>query len=335
MAATWVERHKLNNSLLVFIHGIFGDATNTWRGIPNLLQNDFASDPRICSYDSYLFEYPSTLFNQVPFDPYILDQLDIFLKGLPDKYQTTVLVGHSQGGLLAKLYVLRELERQMGQSMTIDLGITLGTPHKGRWILNPLLWAQHVPIPLIRPPFWQLAQLASGSTNIRKLKQSWTTANISPTACDPKPTIRYIRSIAVSGAFDRWVKRSSAAGMAGVDIHRGVQEGHVSMAKPKSRAALAVELLRQELSTHEEPKEILDRLDILSSDGTKRSDFARSHARQVIEMVKRAHSEFNSEEVARKAASLLLDFIHDFRRRPMPKLSLDSAVEEYCKRQLT
>src|ERR1700731_448713 len=97
MAATWVERHKLNNSLLVFIHGIFGDATNTWRGIPNLLQNDFASDPRICSYDSYLFEYPSTLFNQVPFDPYILDQLDIFLKGLPDKYQTTVLVGHSQG----------------------------------------------------------------------------------------------------------------------------------------------------------------------------------------------------------------------------------------------
>jgi hypothetical protein len=91
MAATWVERHKLNNSLLVFIHGIFGDATNTWRGIPHLLQNDFASDPRICSYDSYLFEYPSTLFNQLPFDPYILDQFDLFLKGLADKYQTTVL----------------------------------------------------------------------------------------------------------------------------------------------------------------------------------------------------------------------------------------------------
>jgi pimeloyl-ACP methyl ester carboxylesterase len=334
MAATWVDRNKLNNSLLVFIHGIFGDATNTWRGIPDLLQNDFASDPRICSYDSYLFEYQSKPFRQPALDPFILDQLDLFLKGLPPKYRTTVLIGHSQGGLLAKLYVLRELERGMGQSMTIDMVITLGTPHRGRWILNPVLWAQHLPMVGDYLPFWQLGQLASKSANIRKLKKNWTIANIATAPCNPKPNLRYVRSVAVSGAFDRLVTVRSAAGMPGVDIHRGVTQGHISMAKPKSRAALAVELLRQELSAHELPKEILDYLGTLAFDADKRSEFVRSHAGRVINIVKKAHPEFNAQEVESKAAVLLLDFIDDFRKRPLRKLNLENAIVDYCERQL-
>jgi hypothetical protein len=95
-----------------------------------------------------------------------------------------------------------------------------------------------------------------------------------------------------------------------------------------------VELLRQELSRHEEPKEILGELEVLSSDATKRSTFVESHATKVIDIVRRRHPEFNTAEVERKAASLLVDFIGEFRKRPMRKLALDKAVIEYCKRQL-
>ncbi len=332
--ATWVERHPLNNSLLLFIHGIFGDAASTWRGIPDLLQNYFTSDSRIRSYDSCLFEYQSKLLNQPPLEPTILNALDSFLKGLPPKYHTTVLVAHSQGGLLAKLYVLRELERNMGQSMTIDMIITLGTPHKGRWALVPLLWTQHFPLLGNRLPFWQLAQLASRSCNIRSLRKNWTTERIQTSSCAPTPNSRYIRSVAISGAYDLLVSERSAAGMTGVDIHRRVQKGHIAMAKPRSHADRVVELLYEELSRHEEPKEILEHLSNATSNAANRSAFVRSHTVQVVEIVQKKHPDFNEGEVANKAAALLLDFIYDFPKRPLRKLTLESAIQEYCERQL-
>src|SRR5882762_6330835 len=100
----WVNRHKLNNSLVIFIHGIFGNGWSTWKGVPAILQRQFNNDPLLRSYDIYLFQYPTPVLRQQPtLDPYALDQLDQFVASVQDKYRSTVLIAHSQGGILAKL----------------------------------------------------------------------------------------------------------------------------------------------------------------------------------------------------------------------------------------
>src|SRR5882762_270507 len=96
----WVNKHKLNNSLVVFVHGLWGNWSSTWRGIPELLQQLFPVDPSIRSYDFYLFRYDTSLLKQPALRPYVLDKLANFLKGVGGKYRTTVLIGHSQGGIL-------------------------------------------------------------------------------------------------------------------------------------------------------------------------------------------------------------------------------------------
>jgi hypothetical protein len=60
----WLNRHKLNNSLVVFLHGLFGSRWGTWRFLPDLLEVILASDPRVRSYDAYLFDYSSSFRRQ-------------------------------------------------------------------------------------------------------------------------------------------------------------------------------------------------------------------------------------------------------------------------------
>src|SRR5258706_13904280 len=149
----WVNRHELNNSLVVFLHGIFGERWATWKGIPDVLQDRAATDPLISSYDVYLFEYETRIFRQPFLDPYVIDDLDRFLSSCRSKYRTTVLIGHSQGGILAKLYVTDKLIREEGELLTIDKIVTFGTPHRGLRVLNLLLLLQNIPLAKSLLPF--------------------------------------------------------------------------------------------------------------------------------------------------------------------------------------
>ena len=125
----WFNRHPLNNSLVVFVHGIFGDSWGTWLGVPGIIQGIAEHDPWVRSYDFFSFQYDSSAFQQPPLIPFAVDGLRQLLNRVQEKYETVALVAHSQGGLLSKAFILEELLAGNGRSIKVDLLITLCTPH--------------------------------------------------------------------------------------------------------------------------------------------------------------------------------------------------------------
>jgi pimeloyl-ACP methyl ester carboxylesterase len=319
----WINRNELNNSLVVFIHGVFGSPWGSWKGIPELIQSK-NDDPRVRSYDMYLFEYDTSLRRQPALDPYVVDGLKQFLQGCLDTYQTTVLIAHSQGGIVAKLYVLRMLSAGMGLDLSVDMIITLGTPHKG------VLLAGLVPPPFLR----QVRQLAPWSRNIKTLRASWGPPLVASTPATPTTHSRFIRSLAVFGAYDRLVGRDSAQGF-GVDSPTSLMLSHPALAKPRSIPSALADLILQELRKHKHPQDILDRIRTIRATTAARNAYLDANAERIGELVSAARPELANRPFAAKVAGILDDFLLDFPRRPLRNLSFDTALMLYARRRLS
>jgi triacylglycerol esterase/lipase EstA (alpha/beta hydrolase family) len=243
------------------------------------------------------------------------------------------LIAHSQGGILAKLYVLKQLMNGHGGTLLVDLIITLGTPHRGRLLLNPLLWCQNIPYVRGLLPFRQLGQLASWSRNIRTLRKHWTDTHISQTPCSPTAKRRYIRSIAVIGAFDRWVSAKSAAGFS-VDSREYLSLGHPALAKPGSRTEHLAQLILDQLREHHYPGAILDSIRRIRAEAREHQRYVRNYTGMIGSLVRLARPGLGKTGIEIKTASLLNDFLDDFPRRPLRNLVLDTALKTYAERQL-
>src|SRR5262245_16115241 len=128
----WVSRHPLNNSLAIFIHGIWGSRWHTWRSYVDFFQRLPSEMAQLRGFDVYLFTYDSPYFGaQPPIRDVAVRELRIFIEREKSRYDTVILVGHSQGGLVAKLYIVEELLQGHAQTMPVDFIITLNTPHRG------------------------------------------------------------------------------------------------------------------------------------------------------------------------------------------------------------
>src|SRR6267142_4819179 len=218
----WFNKHLLNNSLVIFVHGIFGNLWSTWHGIPEIVQNMALHDAWIRSYDFYSFQYDSTALHQPPLIPFAVDRLRQFLNKVQGKYETVALIAHSQGGLLSKAFILDELIAGNGRNIKVDLLITLGTPHAGRKVLNPLHFARK--FPGVRT-FGQLAQLASRSETIGYIRENWTDNHIMRNPANPSRRKRHIRSVAVVGAYDIWAGSAGSEGYK-VDVQHYLEKSH-------------------------------------------------------------------------------------------------------------
>jgi pimeloyl-ACP methyl ester carboxylesterase len=198
-----IATHPFNNSLVILIHGVMSNRYLAWKTIIDLIQeiHDKGSAP-LKSYDYASFGYESGWFHQPSIERAFED-----LQKLIDRarYDSVVLVGHSQGGVLAKLFILDQLlEKQRGEKLKVDLVITLDSPHRGPqpWIYPVAViggvWKR---IPLLRrfPLFRQVAELGIGSKNLRRLKKFWKADVVAQQPCKAEPKRRYIKSYTLSG----------------------------------------------------------------------------------------------------------------------------------------
>lgn len=217
-----IATHPYNNSVVIFIHGVMSNQYVAWKPVIDLLQNihQNTNGSAIRSFDFCTFQYDSGLFSQPSIIGY-LNRLEALI-GRP-RYDSVVLIGHSQGGILAKLYIIDQLERGNGQTMKIDEVITLDTPHKGPqpWIYPAVLLGGLLkPIPFVRnlSLFRQTAEMSYWSANLKKLREKWNSTIIAEHPCPPTPFRRHIRTLCISGPplrglrFKLVVPRRSAEG---------------------------------------------------------------------------------------------------------------------------
>ena len=124
------------SQLIIFVHGLTGDAIDTWLNretgfsFPKALSDDLL--------DSYVvsFGYKS-LFRQGDSVQKIAEELALVIYGLRErhKYQTLKFVGHSMGGIIAREYILHyHLKHNADMDVThvICLGIVQGVNEKPR-----------------------------------------------------------------------------------------------------------------------------------------------------------------------------------------------------------
>jgi pimeloyl-ACP methyl ester carboxylesterase len=198
-----VATHPFNNSVVILIHGVMSNRYLAWETVIDLIQSIHGEgSATLRSYDYYAFGYKSGYFYQPS-----IDESFARLQELIDRprYDSVVLVGHSQGGVLAKLFILDQLmKKKRGQNLKVDLVITLDSPHRGPqpWIYPAVViggvW-KHIPFLKRFPLFRQVADLGFGSKNLTLLKKHWTEDVIPQEPCPAEPARRHIRSYTLSG----------------------------------------------------------------------------------------------------------------------------------------
>lgn len=198
-----VAAHPHNNSLVVLLHGILSSRFRAWEPVIDMVQRLYDDGERTAvfgSYDYYAFGYRSGLV-QPPFEDYF-DQLRELVSR--DRYDTVVLIGHSQGGVLAKRFLIDERDKGRLDRSKVDLVVTLDTPHRGpQWwiypgVLTGAIW-KRLPVLGRKPLLRQLADLGRWSPASRRLAREWNAANFPMDPCPPQPRRRHVKSFTVQG----------------------------------------------------------------------------------------------------------------------------------------
>jgi len=197
-----IATHPYNNSLVVLIHGIMSNRYLAWEGALDMIQSIHSEgSASLRSYDYYAFGYESGYVVQPPIDRGF-DALRSLIS--QPRYDTVVLIGHSQGGVFAKLFVLHELSASRGRDLKVDIVITLDSPHRGPqpWIYPAVvlggIW-KHIFLLNRFPLFRQAADLGFRSRFLNQLRTEWNDKWIAGDPCPPQPKRRHIRTYTVSG----------------------------------------------------------------------------------------------------------------------------------------
>ena len=122
----------LKPTLLLFIHGIFGDTVGSWRhenggGLDTLLRSlpEFSKD-----MDAFAFGYPSSSLRAGSFgiaEAARALKTEFDFQGFAGKYDQVIVVGHSMGGLVA----IEALTTYLPLREKVSLIVTYATPYDG------------------------------------------------------------------------------------------------------------------------------------------------------------------------------------------------------------
>lgn len=212
------------NSLLLFVHGLGGDATSTWKmrgtaGLPDLVKQVPAL---AAEYAIETWKFPTTI---LPFPLHVFfskpriqilaralkTQIDLFCT--KHSVKSVVLVCHSMGGLIARRYLVDEFE--LRNPIKVRKLLLYDVPNNGAELANLaefLGWWKHP----------QISQLCASSDFIDGLNNSWRQFRLSEQIC--------IRYVAATG--QTVVKAGSAIPVFGeVDSHT-ISGNHLSIVKP-------------------------------------------------------------------------------------------------------
>jgi pimeloyl-ACP methyl ester carboxylesterase len=202
--------------LLMFVHGLGGEARATWGGFPRLIADDAELS---AAFEVAYFGYPTTLFGLplfTPRPPSIQDlaqalrsQVDIRHREAGD----VVLVCHSLGGLIARKYLIEEAKA--GRPLRVRRLMLFDVPNTGAELAALAS--------LIRWRHNQLRQLCRRADFMEFLNADWVSLKM-----DTRLAVQY-----VTATQDRVVARESAMQYWGnPNVATIAGHGHLSVVKP-------------------------------------------------------------------------------------------------------
>jgi pimeloyl-ACP methyl ester carboxylesterase len=360
----WVNWQKENRVLIVFIHGIFGSRWSTWKRLLVYLQADIINsqihpqyDPALNGFNVYSWQYKSSLISQPPLQPDIVEDFEEWLDGVnaDGHYKSILLVCHSQGGIVAKSFVLEKLRRNEGENLKIDAIITIGTPHRGpRFYINIVFLAIHLlkQIPIVKRviPFNQFSQLASFSGLLRTLKANWNTERI---ATDPLPQTlaaqRHVSSFTISKRRDIFVSRRSARGFAcdtEYNLHSfppllGWQvlqrlEHLQDLENFRGHGIKLQDLIAIEhfIKQHMPIDTVLQKIREIEASNKVFADYLETCTQPVAEAVFVVFPNIDARQLEVKTAEILNDFLYLFPQNPFRGFTWPAVVVEFARQRL-
>ncbi len=222
---------------VVFIHGLFGGTTGTWKNARGETFFEYLRDtPRVGDQvDIFAFGFTSNMFAGGSLNIFqAADKLDqILTRQRIWEYETVVLVGHSMGGLISMQAMLNHPEKRE----KVPLLVLYSSPQEGSQISQI---ARHV------ANNGALRQLIPADDNqyLESLDNYW--AKIPD---NQKPAIVCAYETKDTGPV-RIVQRSSATRYCGSERLAIDGADHISIAKPASRDSYAVDILVNALNKY-------------------------------------------------------------------------------------
>lgn len=108
--SSFVRQSPNATTVIVFVHGIFGNGQDTWTNgnayWPSLLKSDSAFD----GVDIFVYSYPTTLWATLSIDELAENMRLQFNANGVEKYKHIAFLAHSMGGLVTRAYLLKNRE---------------------------------------------------------------------------------------------------------------------------------------------------------------------------------------------------------------------------------
>lgn len=262
----------MNSDLIMFVHGLGGHPTKTWGKFPQLVRDDQDLD----RFDVGFFSYPTSVFRW-PFSRKA-PRIQTLAEGLRTQldcqfatYERITLVCHSLGGLIARKYLLDEV--QDGRSLRVDRLLLYAVPNNGAGLAS-----------VARRVSWrhgQLAQLCRQADLLIELNEAWFRHRMQETIF-----VRY-----VCAALDKVVSDQSARlfwGNPAIDVV--VDRGHRNVVKPTDAGDLPFLILKDHLRRGEK-------------DGATRPDITRYETKSISRFAFRS-----GEQALRKTRYRIVGF---------------------------
>lgn len=302
--------YNKKRNLIIFIHGLFG-SKKTWenedgKSILELLYIDEIKE----NFDFGVFIYKTNIRKKWCFIK--KDQLnirenseilatEINIKG--QDYENIILVGHSMGGLIAKQYLLDNLEANK-----ISTYISIATPHLGSKLAKYNFFYKHI----------QIKELDYNNGYLKNLNNQWISFQ------DKLPTSYYFY-----GAYDKIVEKNSAIPFAEAKNVFAFSENHTSIVKVQKQNSIIIQLknIFQTFIKENNPKNILminNSKDMLNFNleiiETEKKQYYRFYSMSELEKEK-IFEVSNTKVLKLKSRSQLEEFIKVYIKKIQEKFS--------------
>jgi triacylglycerol esterase/lipase EstA (alpha/beta hydrolase family) len=129
LGSRYTKQSQGNQSVIVFVHGIFGDSVSTWTNRNGAYWPDLlGSDPFFSRYDVYTYEYASRLVGTFFSIDEIAENMRLTLDAdLVSDHKEIIFVSHSMGGLVTRAY----LNKNRAAADRVRLAYFYSTPTTG------------------------------------------------------------------------------------------------------------------------------------------------------------------------------------------------------------